>query len=288
MKKSEKEKEDQALKEIRNDTINFQKQNFPFVLNKNISSTFSVFYTNWHTEPEFNLTIAGQEPIYIDNEIYVAQPGDIIAIEPNRIHTGPGTDWKHHCLIPSVQFLAELEISYSAYSFTPFVRDPKMTELFLDIVRAAEGDGPFQRSKTIVAAERFLLTYYTEYAKPIGELHPAKKNKGDAHFAVTVQVINYLRTNFANDFSIEEIADEIGVTVSYMCRCVKLTTGKTIVEHLNTIRCNAAYHYLTHSDKNIYEIAALCGFNGSSYFSKIYQQVMGVSPSEVRQMHGKK
>lgn len=275
------------MKGIKNDIFDFQKQNLPFALNKFVSSSFSVFYTNWHTEPEFNITIAGSETIYIDNDIYITQPGDIVAIEPGRIHTGQSTSWEHHCLIPSAEFLEMLEIPYSNYSFVPFIRSPKLAELFLDIVRESESSGPFRRSKTIVAAERFLLTYYTEYAKPIAQPSNVQPGKSDAHFAVTVKVLNYLRTNFAKDFPIEDISREVGVTVSYMCRCVKLTTGRTIVDHLNAIRCRAAYHYLTYSDKSIYEIAALCGFNGSSYFAKIYRQIMGASPNEVRRLHGK-
>ena len=275
------------MKNIRNDTINFQKQNLPFALNKYVSSSFSVFYTNWHTEPEFNLTIGGTEPIHVDNNVYEAKPGDIVAIEPNRIHTGPGDNWEHHCLIPSVEFLESLGIAYDKYAFTPHVSDPKLAELFLDIVRESDREGPFKRAKIIFAAGRFLLAYYTDYAKPLQQPENAQTKKSDAHFAVTVQVLNYLRNNFGENFSIGEIADELEITTSYMCRCVKLTTGKTIVDHLNAIRCNAAYHYLTHSDKTIYEIASLCGFNGSSYFAKVYQQTMGVSPGEVRRLHGK-
>lgn len=275
------------MKDIRNDSINFQKQNLPFALNKYVSSSYSVFYTNWHTEPEFNLTIGGSETIHLDNDVYEAKPGDLIAIEPNRIHTGPGENWEHHCLIPSVEFLESLGIVYDNYAFTPYVSDPKLAELFWDIVRESDKEGPFKRAKTIVAAEKFLLAYYSEYAKPIQQPSSVPTEKNDAHFAVTVQVLNYLRANFARDFSIDEIAKEIDITTSYMCRCVKLTTGKTIVDHLNAIRCRAAYHYLTHSNKSIYEISTLCGFNGSSYFAKVYQKVMGSLPGEVRKQQEK-
>ena len=270
------------MKNIKNDTINFQKQNLPFVLNKYVSSSFSVFYTNWHIEPEFIITSAGSETIYIDNQTYVTEPGDIVAIEGGRVHTGSSPMWAHHCLIPSAEFLKSLGISFNDYSFTPFIRSEKLTELFLDIVRESDTEGPFQYAKTVVAAERFLLAFYTEYAKPVEEPENVKAEKNDAHVAVTMKVLNYLRTNFEKDFPIDHIARDIGITTPYMCRCVKLATGMTIVDHLNTIRCNAARHYLLHSKKSIREIASLCGFNGSSYFSKIYKQIMGVSPNDAR------
>ena len=272
------------MRDIENDRFDYQKQNLPFILHKNIPSIHKGFYTNWHTEPEFLLIVSGSETIYIENEIYVAEPGDIVAVDSGRMHTGSGPEWKHHCLIPSVEFLETLEINPTELTLSPFIRDEKLAELFLDIVRASDEEAAFWRPKIIVAAERFLLSIYTQYARRSEK--NAVSAKGKVHFVITMRVINYLRTNYATDFPIEDIAREIGITTSHMCRCVKLATGKTIVDHLNFIRCQAAYYYLMHSDKNIYEIAALCGFNNSSYFSKTYQQVMGVSPSETRGKKG--
>ena len=273
------------MREIENENFVHQKNNLPFILNKYVPSIHRGFFTNWHTEPEFIMVIEGEEIIYIDDTVYVARTGDIVAIDPGRMHTGVGAEWKHHCLIPSVKFLNSLEISLTAFSFTPFIRDEETAALFWDIVRASDGEEPFKRSKTILAAGRFLLNIYTKYAKHSSPAGSSKK--GSAHFAVTVRVINYLLAHYAEDFPIEDIADAIGVNVSYMCRCVKKSTGKTIVEHLNIIRCRAAYHYLTQSDRNVREVAALCGFHNNSYFAKTFQQIMGSSPGEIRNKHRK-
>lgn len=284
--KVEKKGGGKTMKEISNDHFDYQSQNLPFILYKNVPSIHKGFYTNWHTEPEFILVVAGSETISVDDATFLAQPGDIIAVDPGRMHTGFGADWKHHCLIPSVDFLNSLEIIPSSFSLTSFIRDKEMTELFLDIVRASDREELFKRSKIMTAAGRFLLNVYTKYAKQSSPA--ASLDKGSAHFAISVRVINYLLDHFATDFPIEDIANEIGVNVSYMCRCVKKSTGKTIVDHLNIIRCRAAYHYLTQTDRSIYEIAALCGFHSNSYFARIYQQIMGVSPSETRRKQGKK
>ena len=154
------------MKDIRTEIMNYHMENLPFFFRKNVASSFSVFYTNWHIEPEFIITTAGSETIYVDDKVYVTQPGDIVAIEPGRVHTGSSPVWEHHCLIPSLEFLKNLGISFSDYSFSPFIRNEKLAELFMDIAREAEGNGPFQRAKTIVAAERFLLAFYTDFTQP--------------------------------------------------------------------------------------------------------------------------
>ena len=267
------------MKNIRIESINFQKQPFPFILHENVSSSFSDFYTNWHLEIEVLLTLEGTETVYIDDAVYTTTPGDILIINSGCIHTGMRTNWRHHCLIPSMEFLESLGIAPASFSLQTQIHDEELNALYLDIIRQSKESGEFQHALTRVAAERFFLELFKRYSTPSLACPPEKK---DADFAVAIRVINYLRNHFASDFPIDNIAREIGITTPYMCRCVKQTTGMTIVEHLNTIRCRAAYHYLAHSDKKVREIAALCGFNGNSYFAKTFQRVMGFPPSAVR------
>lgn len=257
----------------------FRKNELPFILNKYISSSFSEFYTNWHAEIEINYTVDGSETIYIDNDLYITQPGDILVINSGRIHTGSNTNWIHHCIIPSIEFLQSLGIESTTCSIEPLIRDEKMRNLLLDIISESEEDGPYQRALTIVAAQNFFLNLYKNYS--VSLLKQSKVLKNSSDFSITVQVINYLRMHFSSDFPIDEIAKEIGITTSYMCRCVKRATGLSILYHLNTIRCRAAYHYLSHSNMKIYEIASRCGFSGSSYFAKTFRRIIGISPSEV-------
>ena len=108
----------------------------------------------------------------------------------------------------------------------------------------------------------------------------AVKQKRNPNLEITVKVIDYLRKHLAEDFSIDEISKEIGITTPYMCRCVKAATNLSIIDHLNRLRCQNAKHYLMHSDKKINEIAAICGYQSNSYFAKTYQKIIGYPPNE--------
>lgn len=267
------------MKDIAAEITNYREKPFPFILHTDLKSSADGFYTNWHMEIEVLLTLEGTENISIDESLYTTRPGDIVVVNSGKIHTGSQTDWRHHCLIPSMEFLNSLGIPATKLTLQPLIHDPELTDFFLDIVKQYEEKGPYQQALTRTSAERFLLELYKRYSSTT-MFRESDKKTGD--FAITVRVINYLRENFAKDFSIDEISSQIGITTAYMCRCVKQTTGLTIVEHLNLIRCRAAHHYLANTNKKVHEIAALCGFNGNSYFAKTFQRVMGLSPSEVR------
>ncbi len=268
------------MKDIEIESTNYNEKPFPFVLHTNQTSAADGFYTNWHLEIEVILVLEGAENISIDDTVYTALPGDIAVINSGKIHTGSTADWRHHCLIPSMEFLNELGIPATGLSLQPLIRDPELTGFYLDMVKQYEQqEGPYRAALTRISAGRLLLELYKRYSSatlPDG----AEKKAGD--FAITVRVIRFLRENFTRNFSIDEISAGIGITTAYMCRCVKQTTGLTIVEHLNLIRCRAAYHYLANTDRKVHEVAAACGFNGNSYFAKTFRNTMGISPSAVR------
>lgn len=237
------------------------------------------FNTNCHPEIEIIYTITGPEPICINNDTYIAHPGDLTVVNSGHIHTGVGKHWRHHALIIPNDFLTHLNINILMFSISPHIHDEKLNELFLDIVREVENPRPFHEEMARVAAERFLLCLLSQYGTNRMETLSSSVNKSE--FEITSQVLNFLNCHFDGDFSIDEISRSIGISSPYMCRSVKHTTGISIIDHLNIIRCRAAHHYLLNSDKPINEIASLCGFNGRSYFAKVYRRVMGVTPSEV-------
>lgn len=262
----------------------FQGQKFPFVLHKFISSEFSEFYTNWHKEIEIVYTVAGSETIYIENDVYVTTPGDIVIVNSGRIHTGTSSNWVHHCLIPSDDLLRTLGIDTSVSFVHPYIKDPNLAELFTDIVAETEIERKYNVQFKMLTVQRFLIQLYEKY-----ETNRATdvKSKTDPNFVVTVKVIDYLRQHLSEDFPIEDIAKEIGITVSYMCRCVKKSTGISIIEHLNMLRCYSARHYLVHSNKNVNEVAMLCGYQSKSYFAKTYRRILGYSPNETPRISNK-
>lgn len=262
----------------------FQNQETAFVLHRYISSTFSEFYTNWHKEIEFVYTVEGSETICIENDSFVTKPGDIVVINSGRIHTGTSTNWVHHCLIPSNEILHALGIDMSTTFLEPHIRDPQIAKSFLQIVNEYESErAKYGTQFKNLAAQQFLLQIFEKYeTNRLSDI----ESKRDPNFAVTIRVIDFLRRHLATDFSIDEIAQEIGITSSYMCRCVKKATGISIIEHLNMLRCYTARHYILHSDKKISEIAELCGYQSNSYFAKTYQKIIGYSPNETPRKAG--
>ncbi|GFZ83410.1 hypothetical protein GCM10008018_31710 [Paenibacillus marchantiophytorum] len=92
----------------------------------------------------------------------------------------------------------------------------------------------------------------------------------------------YIRTHYANDFGIEDVASSLGISSSYFSLLFKQYFGETFVEYVTKHRMELAKSMLLLSDKSITEIGKSCGYLERRYFTKVFQKFTGEIPSEYR------
>lgn len=94
-------------------------------------------------------------------------------------------------------------------------------------------------------------------------------------------VYEYSINNF-NDSSIclEKVAESVNMNKAAFCRYFKKVTDKTYFQFLNEIRIGHACKILIEEEnKNITDVAFLCGFNNMSNFNRQFKLIKGKSPS---------
>ncbi|MBE0538542.1 MAG: response regulator, partial [Ignavibacterium sp.] len=83
------------------------------------------------------------------------------------------------------------------------------------------------------------------------------------------------------EFSIESIGNEIGMSRSQMFRKIKALTGKSCSVYLRSVRLAKAKNMLQNHEANISEIAYSVGFGSPSYFAHCFKEEYGYAPSEI-------
>lgn len=81
------------------------------------------------------------------------------------------------------------------------------------------------------------------------------------------------------DFSVQVLADKLGVSRRQLLRKCKDNVGKTTSKYIRHARLKAASKLLKQDDINISEVAYAVGFNNLSLFSKYFKEWKGQSPS---------
>ena len=101
-----------------------------------------------------------------------------------------------------------------------------------------------------------------------------------------IQSISYLiESNISDIPTVENLAKEAGLNVNKLQAGFKKLYGSTVNNFVQMKRLDAAYSLLTKTDLSISEIVNAIGLSSKSYFSKIFKEKHGISPSEFRKKH---
>ncbi|MBO0960646.1 response regulator [Neobacillus sp. MM2021_6] len=101
-----------------------------------------------------------------------------------------------------------------------------------------------------------------------------------AYCDYTQKVINCINERYAEKINLEDVAQDLAVSPSYLSRVFKKDTKGTFHHYLNQQRIKASVPLLLTKKYMIYEIAEMVGFSDYKQFNAVFKKHMGYSPSE--------
>lgn len=96
------------------------------------------------------------------------------------------------------------------------------------------------------------------------------------------KIMGYIKINYRKDMSIENVADYVGLSYSYVRKIFKVETGKNIVDYTNFIRITEAKIILNETDTSVIDIALTLGYNNQQSFCRFFKKYEGITPGEFR------
>ncbi|RKN85484.1 helix-turn-helix domain-containing protein [Paenibacillus ginsengarvi] len=119
------------------------------------------------------------------------------------------------------------------------------------------------------------------------ELALAKEqNESPEEDRLMASLIGYMKTHYnGSDFSVQKMADDLSLSMSYISRYFKERTGRTITDYLNHIRIEAAKEMLKEEVFSIKEIVQQVGYYDDSSFIRKFKALVGMTPGEYRKLH---
>ncbi len=94
------------------------------------------------------------------------------------------------------------------------------------------------------------------------------------------ELANKIAKNVSKDYTLEQLARDTGLSQAKLQEGFKLLYTRTVTEYIRHARLEAARDYISKSDMNISQVVYSVGFSSRSYFSKIFKNKYGISPSE--------
>ncbi len=97
--------------------------------------------------------------------------------------------------------------------------------------------------------------------------------------------IQYIHSNFRKyDLSLDEVADFVCLSKSYLSKLFKVKTGKRYIDYVSEIRLAEAKKYLTETQLSVQEIVSKVGYTDVTSFCKKFKAAFGVNTSSFRKV----
>jgi len=89
------------------------------------------------------------------------------------------------------------------------------------------------------------------------------------------------------DLTVDELVSKIGVGRSVFFKKLKSLTGLAPIEFIREVRVKRAAQLIESNEYTISQVTYMVGCNDPRYFSRIFKQRFGMTPSEYRDRHAK-
>lgn len=234
------------------------------------------FPIHWHEHIEMHYIMEGECVSKCENDTVSLKQGDVLVINSNELHQGFEGNCRYICLILSPSFVVKQNSIINRK-----VTDGQIKYLFEQIIDEYHKNDP-NSTRAISGYACLLMSHlYRNYTY---KEYDDSGYRDYSHKAIMMnKIIMHIHGHYTEDISLEDMAEMFHISQYYFCHIFKQFTRKTLKEYVNILRIEKATELLKTTEIPIGNIAFMCGFNDSNYFSRKFREINGRTPRSYRQ-----
>ena len=116
----------------------------------------------------------------------------------------------------------------------------------------------------------------------VGILDEAMED-GEEDKSTIRQILEIVEQEYMHDISLEQIADRVQLSPSYLSFYFKKETGRNFIKYLTVYRLEKAKELLRNTDIKVIAISEMVGYLNSSYFCLLFKNYTGMTPARYRE-----
>ncbi len=220
----------------------------------------------------FHYILDGKGALEVNGQTYPLEAGQGFMIHPGETttYTADATDPWHYIWLafegPDADtLLANCGLEAGNYSYSAGNHD-LIAGLFGDLLLSAKKE-PSKDLLHLSKAYALFDAMSTDQSNPQSQA-PASLQKA----------VLLVKSNYAYDLKVADIARAVGLDRSYLYRLFVEGTGMSIQDYLISYRLKVAKQMMLDGSTSMTEIAYSCGFKSSSSFSRHFKNHFGISP----------
>lgn len=251
---------------------------------------------------ELVIVLRGSAEHIVDNERYRISKGDVFIISNDTEHGYAETSDLRICNImfkPSFWLASDYDVVKTAGFQALFILEPQYLKQnhfrsqlkldvseFINVFDILKGINKEYTQKaagwqTLVKSEFLRLTVLLSRLYSFDEIG----NNNVVHNLA--KAISYIENNYTKGISINQLAKLSNYSKRQFIRIFKNNYNCIPMDYITRLRLENACLLLRLKENSITEIATMCGYNDSNYFSRIFKKHRGMTPTQYRVQNSK-
>ena len=233
--------------------------------------------------------LEGEAKYIVEDKVYNLQPGDMMLVSPNELHQliSPNPSKRIVCTF-SDKYLSQFNTEYTnfqdIFNILKFSSNHKISFSGND---KAKIETFLLRMASLLFSEEFGddIKYnmaFTRIMLLVSERlieHEELTHVPYITNPIIKNIVDYINENISNKILIEDIADYLGLSNSYLSHIFKEHTGVSILKFINKKRLVHAKELLRQG-KRIEDIANECGFQDYTSFFRSFKKEFNITPKK--------
>lgn len=272
-------------------------ENFPFFIQygKHDEDMFV------HTHVDFSelvIVLQGNATHIVDNERFFINKGDVFVISNDTAHGYESTESFRICNImfrPETILSADYDVKKSAGFHALFMLEPyftkehrfhssfKLSPPDFEIVKNIT-DGMLAEYQTNEDGHKtILIASFLQLVVRLSRLYNLNNFTNKPDVINIAKTVSYIENHYTENISIKYLAEIAHYSSRHFTRIFTDTYNTTPIDYITSLRISKACTLLKEGKLSVSDIALMCGFSDSNYFSRIFKKRIGVSPKLYRQ-----
>ncbi|MEK3793752.1 AraC family transcriptional regulator [Paenibacillus sp. FSL R7-0204] len=281
-----------------------EEKTYPFRLFFNncreVSPEQNILFLHWHEHFEIIIMREGQAIFHVDSKPYEAGPGDVLMVPSGGLHVGYSLcsgDLSYVSIVfhaslfkdrnqdsQHEQFVAPYLNNLNQFPVMPAAQQPECAAYYHLLERVIAEVEAKQPAFQLVVKNQLHL-FFTLMSRAFPARQRSEREHSERHSIHRERfkpLLEHLENHADQKMSIETAARFVNLNPFHFCKTFKKLTGRTFIDYVNFCRMDEAQRLLLETDLTITEISGRVGCDNPNYFTKLYKQYKGLTPSQAR------
>ncbi|MEH7547472.1 MULTISPECIES: AraC family transcriptional regulator [Bacillaceae] len=242
---------------------------------------------HWHDRIEFLFVLSGKIQVLVGSEEYSLKENDLLLINSNEVHGVEASEDNRVLLLQiPLSFIKKWyqNIEVESFHCQSFIENENgmFNYIRLLMVRLMLTLRKKELGYEIKIHSLLLDIVYHLISKCRVSNHKQINRNSSKDIERLTRITNYIQMNYMQPITLNEIADNEGLTVPYLSRYFQQHMGQPFVKYLNGIRLEQAVKYLLETNWPVIRIAMESGFSSLNTFHKLFKDTFHTTPYQFR------